>query len=66
MKIKISKIIRILLGIDFILLALSVIFMRTGIFGLNVKQFHPIFGIILLSLGVIHITLQCLMKKDKK
>jgi hypothetical protein len=61
MKIKLNKIIRILLGIDFLLILLSVIF--KGL--INFRQIHPILGIILLLLGTIHILLQHFIKKKK-
>jgi hypothetical protein len=59
MKIKIKKIIRILLGIDFLLILLSVIFKEL----INFRQIHPILGIILLVLGTTHIILQHFIKR---
>jgi|WetSurMetagenome_2_1015567.scaffolds.fasta_scaffold329603_1 hypothetical protein len=56
----INKIFKFLLGIDFVLLALSVILMLLGI---NVRQFHIIFGGILLLLGTIHILSHRRIKK---
>jgi hypothetical protein len=57
---KINKIVKIILGIDFVLLALSVILMLLEV---NVRQFHIIFGGILLLLGMIHIISHIRMKK---
>jgi hypothetical protein len=63
---KTNKVIKILLGLDFLLLLLSVIFIKSQIFGLNFRQIHPIFGGILLLLGTIHILSHCLVKKKRK
>jgi hypothetical protein len=51
----IKKILKIGLGIDFILLALSVILMNIETLKTFMRQLHPILGIILLLLGAIHI-----------
>jgi hypothetical protein len=59
---KINKIFKFLLGIDFFLLVLSVIFMKT----FNLLPIHKILGVILLVLGAIHIVFPLLIRMNKK
>jgi NADH:ubiquinone oxidoreductase subunit 6 (subunit J) len=62
---KIKRIVGIILGLNFILIALSVFFMEFKIFPLSIRQIHVIFGAILLFLATIHIILQHFLKKPK-
>jgi hypothetical protein len=65
-KIKINQIMKIILGIDFFLLILSVVFMNTNFFGLNFRQLHVLLGTILLLLGAFHIASHFHWRKRKK
>jgi len=56
---KINKIIKIILGIDFLVVAFSVIFIRM----LNLERLHVISGIVLLALGTIHIVSHFKLKR---
>jgi hypothetical protein len=63
MKIKISKIVKILLGIDLILLGLSALLIDTNFLNIDLREVHPLLGIALLVLGTIHILSHRRIKK---
>jgi membrane protein YdbS with pleckstrin-like domain len=60
---KINKILRIILGIDFFLILLSVILMSIDSLETSVKPVHVTLGIILLLLGLFHIISQHKLEK---
>ena len=62
---KIKQIVKIALGIDFILCALTVFFMKVIIFPFNFEEIHVVFGGILLFLGAIHIATHFKIIKKK-
>jgi hypothetical protein len=59
---KINKILKIILGIDFFLVLLSVFLMNAEILGFNFKLFHIIVGGILLLFGAVHIISHWIIK----
>jgi len=60
---KINKILKIILGIDFLVCALTGLLMELRILQINLKGIHLVSGFILLVLGTIHIISHCKLKK---
>lgn len=62
---KIKRVVRSFLALNFILIALSVLFMEFEILQFDVEHIHVFLGISLLIIGTIHIILQSFFKKPK-
>ena len=62
---KIKHTVRIVLALNFILIALSVIFMKFQVLQLDFEHIHIILGLSLLVIGTVHIILQSFFKKPK-